>query len=276
LRPADVHRAVWPWARRLDRPLPWRGERDPYRVLVSEVMLQQTQASRVAELYPRFLDRFPTAEALACADGGDVLRAWENLGYNRRALNLWRTARAIVDRGSFPRTIDALDTLPGIGAYTARAVASFAFDVDVAAVDANVRRVVTRLYGDDQDVQARADGLVPHGRAAAWNQALIDLGAEVCRARGPRCEVCPLRSMCAWKRRPSSPRRRGTAIAFEDTSRFARGRAVAALRRAPMTVARLAAATGLERSRLDDALDSLVRDQIVHRSGRRVVLGPAT
>ena len=178
-------------------------------------MLQQTQASRVAELYPRFLDRFPTVEALACADGGDVLRAWENLGYNRRALNLWRTARAIVDRGSFPRTIDALDTLPGIGAYTARAVASFAFDVDVAAVDANVRRVVTRLYGDDQDVQARADGLVPHGRAAAWNQALIDLGAEVCRARGPRCEVC----RCARCVRGSADRRRRAGAGPRSPSR---------------------------------------------------------
>src|SRR5438445_2102602 len=135
----EIRRAVRRWAATVDRPLPWRGERDPYRLLVSEVMLQQTQASRVIEPYRRFLERFPTVESLAEADAADVLREWGSLGYNRRALNLWRTAQAIVERGGFPRTVDELEGLPGIGPYTARAVASFAFAADWGVGEAHVR-----------------------------------------------------------------------------------------------------------------------------------------
>jgi A/G-specific adenine glycosylase len=276
LRPAEARRAVLRWARTLDRPLPWRGERDPYRLLVSEVMLQQTQAARVAELYPRFLARFPTVEALGAADPAEVLRAWENLGYNRRALNLWRTAQAVVARGGFPRTVDELLTLPGVGAYTARAVASFAFDVDAAAVDANVRRVVSRFYGDGQP-QALADRLVPPGKAATWNQAMIDLGAVVCTARDPRCGACPLREACAWNRgyRPTAaPSVRQPR--FETTSRYARGRVVEALRSRPMSLAVLRRETGLPRSRVERAVASLAADQLVHVRRGAVALGPAS
>ena len=168
----------------MDRPLPWREETDPYRVLVSEVMLQQTQALRVVPHYERFLRTFPTVDALASASSGDVLRAWENLGYNRRALNLWRAARAVASQGGFPRTVDTLQGLPGVGPYTARAVASFAFGVEVAAADVNVRRVVARTHGSDassRQVQALADALVPRGGVRRWNQAMIVSAArDVC------------------------------------------------------------------------------------------------
>jgi A/G-specific adenine glycosylase len=229
--------------------------------------------------YERFLRRFPTVDALASSSSADVLRAWENLGYNRRALNLWRTARAVVSRRAFPRTIEELQTLPGVGPYTARAVASFAFDVEVAAADVNVRRVVARFHGvlpAASEVQALADGLVPRGRAAVWNQAMIDLGAEVCRARDPRCGECPVRRTCAWSKgvRPG-PVARAKTPRFEDTTRYARGKVVQALRVTDgLTVAQLATRTGLERGRLVEATATLDADGLVAWRGRRVLLGP--
>ena len=278
MRLASVRRAVLGWAATLDRPLPWRGERDPYRVLVSEVMLQQTQASRVAPIYRRFIERFPTVETLAGAEAADALRAWENLGYNRRALNLWRAARDIVASGGFPRSIDDLEHLPGIGAYTARAIASFAFGVDVGVVDANVRRVLMRMTGTAEGVQARADSLVPPGDSAAWNQAMIDLGAVVCRARAPRCEACPVARLCTSRGSAGSVASRPPAPRFETTTRYARGRIVAALRRScigAVTVGDLARTTGLEPGRVRSAIRALERDGIVSRRGSRVALGPA-
>jgi A/G-specific adenine glycosylase len=266
------------WARTLHRPLPWRGETDPYRVLVSEVMLQQTQALRVVPHYERIVRMFPTIDALAAASSGDVIRAWENLGYNRRALNLWRAARAIVERGGFPRTVEELQTLPGVGPYTARAVASFAFGVDVAAADVNVRRVVARAHAvapSAPEVQVIADGLVPRGRVREWNQAMIDLGAEVCRARNPRCGGCPLRQMCAWSNgvRPASMPRAKTPR-FEDTTRFARGRVVQVLRAEEhIGLTELVKRAGLSRARAFDAIASLERDGLIERRGRRVALG---
>ena len=177
-------------------------------------MLQQTQALRVVPHLRAVPADVPDGRRRwRRPTSADVLRAWENLGYNRRALNLWRTAQAVVARGGFPRTSTSLAALPGIGPYTARAVASFAFDADVAAVDANVRRVVARLFGvcRRRDVQALADGLVPRGKAAAWNQAMIDLGAEVCRP-ATRAAECPVRRMCAWSAGVRPPRARETAV----------------------------------------------------------------
>jgi A/G-specific adenine glycosylase len=269
------HADVWEWTATRERPLPWRGERDPYRILVSEVMLQQTQAARVAPHYERFIARFPDIAALAGAQPGDVLLEWSNLGYPRRALNLWKAAQAIVERGSFPQRIEGLEELPGVGTYTARAIASFAFDVDVAAVDANVRRVVARFHGADGGVQELADSLVPRAQAAAWNQAMIDLGAEVCTARAPRCECCPIRDGCAWRRgiRPAATVRR-KAPRFEETARFARGRVMHALRGGSFALTRLRTVTGLEDARLRAALDDLVADGLVHRRAGRFALGP--
>lgn len=278
-----VRSAVLRWARGHDRRLPWRGERDPYRVLVSEVMLQQTQAARVAEAYPSFVRRFPSVGALAAARPATVLRAWEGLGYNRRALSLWRAAGVIDARGSFPRTIPELEALPGVGPYTARAVASFAWGDDAAVVDVNVRRVLTRFLGlaPGSEVQRIADRLLPPGRAPAWNQALMDLGSGVCRPRNPACERCPLRRRCRWAagERPHGERTASPGRPpFEETRRYARGRVVAALRRSEHGVAesRLPRLTGLDPRRVADAVAALERDGLVTRSGATVALGPAS
>jgi A/G-specific adenine glycosylase len=222
--------ALLDWYERVRRPLPWRETRDPYALLVSEVMLQQTQATRVVPYYERFLARFPTPEALAAAPAADVLRAWSGLGYNRRALALQRAARA-VSRSGWP---DDLTELPGVGAYTAAAVASFAWDEEVAAVDTNVRRVLERRDGrrrTAQELAARAAELLPAGRAAAFNQAMMELGATVCRPRRPGCGACPLQAGCASAGRvpPAAPARRARGERFEDSDRWARGRIVAAL-----------------------------------------------
>jgi A/G-specific adenine glycosylase len=242
-------------------------------VLVSEVMLQQTQATRVAPAYKRFLRRFPTVRALASASAADVLREWGSLGYNRRALNLWRAARLVVANGSFPRTVEELQALPGVGPYTSRAVASFAFGVDCGVVDANVRRVITRALGA-ADVQAAADELIPYGDSASWNQAMIDLGALVCRARNPSCPTCPLRRSCSWS--PSPPSSRRPAARFEATSRYVRGRIVAELRMRPVSIDTLRRRVGVAKGRFDSALASLENDGLVHRAAGRASLGDGT
>jgi len=198
-------RRLLTWYRRHGRDLPWRRTRNPYRVLVSEVMLQQTQVSRVIPKYREWLRRYPSLEALAAAPAGEVREAWYPLGYNIRPLRLRTIARTVVRRhgGRLPRSRDGLLALEGIGAYTAGAVLSFAFGQDTAILDTNVRRVLRRVWvGEDRPVRDRAlwdlaERLLPRGRTYDFNQALMDLGATVCTARRPRCGACPLSRMCA-------------------------------------------------------------------------------
>ena len=222
--------ALLDWYARAARPLPWRATRDPYALLVSEVMLQQTQAARVVPYYEGFLARFPDPRALAAAAPRDVLAAWSGLGYNRRALALQAAARAVAEDG-WPAD---LTELPGVGPYTAAAVGSFAWDRQEAAVDTNARRVIERVDGvarPPSALAARAAQLVPPGRAATFNQAMMELGATVCRPRAARCDDCPLHDGCATRAEGGAavpPRRRG-AERFEDTDRWARGRILAAL-----------------------------------------------
>jgi A/G-specific adenine glycosylase len=201
------------WFRRAGRRLPWRTTRDPYHVLVSEFMLQQTQVSRVAEYYPRFLQRYPTVHDLANARPQSVREAWDGLGYYRRAQNLHRLAQVVVKRhdGRVPDRPDVLRTLPGVGPYTAAAVATFAYQKRAAPVDTNVARVLRRAFrpklGDGASgrraLAALAQAVLPHRSKAAWefNQALMDLGATVCRARKPECPRCPVRRGCRTGRR---------------------------------------------------------------------------
>ena len=232
------------------RDLPWRHTRDPYCILVSEIMLQQTQADRVVPKYLAFIERFPTLHALADAPASEVIRAWAGLGYNRRALNLQRACRTVVEEhgGVMPGDVAELARLPGIGPYTAGAVACFAYGTDVGFVDTNIRRVLHRVVAGPEiptpllttrQIATLASDLVPAGQGYAWNQALMEIGATVCRARAAACERCPLAADCAARPTIQSllagrPRRdEQPAPRFKETSRFARGRLVAALRAAP-------------------------------------------
>ena len=245
--------ALLDWYTRVARPLPWRATRDPYALLVSEVMLQQTQAARVVPYYEAFLARFPDPAALAAASTREVLRAWSGLGYNRRALALQRAAKHVHEHG-WP---DDLTELPGVGPYSAAAVGSFAWDRQVVAVDTNVRRILMRREGESIDVGARAAELLPPGRAADFNQAMMELGATVCRPRAPRCGECPVHRGCAGPL-PARPRQRG-AEPFEESDRWARGRIVAALLEGrPLP-------PGLTPERRERALAGLERDGLVVR-----------
>jgi A/G-specific adenine glycosylase len=242
--PVTLRDAVLAWYGANGRRLAFRATDDPYAVLVSELMAQQTQAERAAAAWTAWMTRFPTVESLAAAPVADVVRAWAGLGYNRRAVNLQRAAQAIVERhgGRVPDTVDELDALPGVGPYTARAVAAIAFGRRVGAVDTNVRRVLGRVaVGDPSlpaaELQALADAVVPEGRAADWTHALMDVGALVCRPRTPRCGDCPARSWCRFAAgaRPGAETARPTAArapepSFPETTRWLRGRIVAQAR----------------------------------------------
>ena len=249
--------ALLDWSDAARRDLPWRRTRDPWSVLVSELMLQQTQVARVVPKYHAFVSRFPTPAVCAAAPVGDVVRAWAGLGYNRRAVNLHRTAVVVVDQhdGRLPDDLDELLALPGIGPYTARAVLAFAFERDHGVVDTNAARVLARTAGRSltaRQVQALADGAVPAGRAWAWNQAVLDLGATVCGSRAPRCRACPVAAWCEWSRAggPAPDPAQGSAgvsgrqAAFAGSDRQGRGRLVDALRRGPVTLDGVPAAAG--------------------------------
>jgi A/G-specific adenine glycosylase len=246
--PPAARDAILAWYVDHGRFLAFRRTSDPYAVLVSEAMAQQTQAARAGEAWLRFLERFPTVGALAAASPADVLRAWQGLGYNRRALNLQRAARRIVERhdGRVPADLEALEALPGVGPYTARAIAAIAFGRPVGAVDTNVRRVLGRIVVGDApgvpaaELQLLADATVPADRAADWTHAVMDVGATVCRPRQPSCDACPARWWCAYAAdvRPRSSERptartRTPPVAFAATSRWLRGRIVDRLRSAP-------------------------------------------
>ncbi|CAA9554226.1 MAG: A/G-specific adenine glycosylase [uncultured Thermomicrobiales bacterium] len=247
---ARVRVRLLAWFATNRRDLPWRQTRDPYRILVSEVMLQQTQVDRVVSYYNRFLERFPTVVDLAAAPTADVIRAWAGLGYNRRAVNLQRTAQSVVDDhgGEFPRSVDALRALPGIGAYTAGAVACFAFEQDVGFIDTNIRRVIHRLFAgvdvptlqrSERELAALAARLVPPNRGWEWNQGVIEFGALQCTARRPACVVCPLQADClAYPAIQTAIAElpRGTRTAqkreapFAGSNRYYRGQILARLR----------------------------------------------
>ena len=271
---AALQEALLEWAEPQLRDLPWRRTRDPWLVLVAEVMLQQTGVSRVLERYECFCERFPTPAACAAAPASAVIEAWRGLGYNRRALRLHAAARHITDAGrGFPRTLEGLLALPGVGPYTARAVLALAFEQNVGVVDTNVGRLLARLGGrrlTGAEAQAAADGLVPPGRAWLWNQALFDLGATVCRRRVPACEDCPLRGHCRWRGEGPDPADRSAGVGvsqppFEGSDRQGRGRLVDALRDGPQPASAAAHLMGLEDDppRARRIVASLRRDGLV-------------
>jgi A/G-specific adenine glycosylase len=234
-RPALSAGSVLAWAVPRLRDLPWRATRDPWQVLVAEVMLQQTQTGRVAPAWHEFCAVYPTPAACAGAPLGDVLRMWQGLGYPRRARDLHGAAGRIVavHGGEIPDDLEALLALPGVGPYTARAVLAFAFERDVAVVETNIARLLARVAGErltTRRVQAMADSLVPAGDGWVWNQALMDLGATVCRP-APFCDECPVRGSCRWHLagRPDPDPAAGSAgvsvrqAPYEGSDRQARG-----------------------------------------------------
>jgi A/G-specific adenine glycosylase len=273
--------------------LPWRTTRDPYRVVVSEFMLQQTQVERVVAAYQRFIDFYPTFEALASAARADIVRAWKGLGYNMRAVRLHELACAVVSQyaGAMPSGVEQLRALPGIGPYTAAAIRAFAFEIDDVAVDVNLRRVVHRLrFGLEHPPKASAneiDGaaraLLPGGRAHDWNSAMMDLGATICTARVPKCMQCPVRPACAAAPHGEAEiarsaqlrlaaKRQGpqAKLPFLKTRRYVRGRILDQLRalepggvlRPADLVARVELTRGYS---FDEIVDGMERDGLVVR-----------
>ncbi len=266
----DAGRRLLGWFLAARRELPWRGPfpRDPYAVLVSEVILQQTQVSRGEPAWRAFMARFPSFAALAAASPAEVLRAWAGLGYNRRALALHQTARAVMERhgGRLPEDTASLRALPGIGPYTARAIQAIAFGRAVGPMDTNVRRVLGRVvagHGSHWDrgrevplarLQAVADALVPADRPADWTAALMDIGSSLCRPRRPACDACPLSGECRYfakreeaaasvpgpraaRQAPAAreaPAVREAPAPYESTSRWLRGRIIERLRGLPV------------------------------------------
>ncbi|MGH8886856.1 MAG: A/G-specific adenine glycosylase [Egibacteraceae bacterium] len=282
----SVKKAILDWYAAGGRQLGWRRTEDPYAILVSEVMLQQTQATRVEPVWRAFLERFPTVAALALAPLADVLTAWRGLGYNRRAVNLHRCAVTLCDRHSatVPDDLAALRALPGIGDYTARAVLVFAFGRSMAPVDTNVARVLARLVTgrplSRSEAQRVADAAVPAGHALAWTHALMDLGAQVCTARSPRCDECPVWAGCAWRVRggrdpaPHGEHRPRPQGRFAGSDRFHRGRLVDALRAGPVPRAQLASACSAHGSpqKAERIAAALVADGLAEWAGEELRL----
>ena len=300
--PTALRDAILAWYRASGRVLPFRMTRDPYAILVSEVMAQRTRIDRVSEAWTRFLARFPTVRSLADATAADVLRQWRGMGYNRRALNLHRLARVVVadHGGQIPRDVAALARLPGVGPYTARAVAALAFGVPVGAVDTNVRRVLGRVAGmpleptgtadaaTERAIQALAEGAVAADAPGEWTHALMDVGATFCRPRAPRCVACPAEPWCRFALdgvvAPDSPAALAPSarplaappataaaapapIPFEETSRWLRGRILDRLRDAgPAAWVRIRGEIGRHDGRaVRHALGALAADGLLER-----------
>jgi A/G-specific adenine glycosylase len=237
--PPEARDALLSWYDATGRELAFRASADPYSVLVSELMAQQTQAARAAEAWMVWMARWPTVRDLAAAPVAEVVRAWAGLGYNRRAVHLHRAAQAIVreHEGAVPSSLETLEALPGVGPYTARAVAAIAFGMPVGAVDTNVRRVLGRIVAGGPEacsaaeMQTLADAVVSRDRPGAWTHALMDLGARLCRPSRPRCADCPVIAWCRYAagdrpaaNAPGTAPRRRPEPAFPATRRWLRGR----------------------------------------------------
>ena len=273
--------ALLQWGAPNLRDLPWRRTREPWNILVSEVMLQQTSVDRVLPKYEAFLDRFPRPHALAEAKLGDALQLWSGLGYPRRCRNLHAAALRIVDEhnGQVPSSLDALLALPGIGPYTARAVQCFAFEDVVAVVDVNVSRVLSRIEGTAmaaRPLQQLADALVPKDSAWVWNQVMMDFGAQRCTARTPQCATCPVRRVCRWKGTGDDPALGSAGVSrpqlrFSGSDRQARGRAIKAVIDGAFSTSQIVNAMQLsdDKQRAERLLNDLVAEGLLTRRGGR-------
>jgi A/G-specific adenine glycosylase len=307
---SHTRQALLSWFAEAARDLPWRHTRDPYRIMVAEIMLQQTQVDRVVPKYHAFLEQFPTLEALAAAPTAEVIRAWSGLGYNRRAVNMQRTARVVLEQhmGSFPHDVAALRALPGIGPYTAGAIACFAFEQDVAFLDTNIRRVVQRVFAGPPETSATseaqllalAQAAIPHGQGWSWNQGIMELGALICTAAAPSCWRCPLQAYCrdytarrtsdeqlfdstvaVAERRPARRVAERREAPYPNSSRFYRGRIIETLRQQSPGVALTLDELGqcikadfgdADRAWLQQLTEGLARDGLLFLEGEAVRL----
>lgn len=276
LLPERARGALLAWGAVHRRALPWRDTRDPWGILVSEVMLQQTQVARVVERWPRFVRRWPTPGAFATATLGEVLREWQGLGYPRRARNLHAAATQMVERhdGIVPGDLGELLELPGVGAYTARAVRVFAHEFDDAVLDTNVGRILARLSGGrltSSEAQSLADAAVPTGGGWEWNQTVLDLGATVCTKRSPRCGECPMSAWCAWwsagnpdpDPAVSSAAVSGRQGSFEGSDRQLRGRVLRQLATGPVPRLAVVEVLGVAVERAENVIDGLIADGLI-------------
>jgi A/G-specific adenine glycosylase len=266
----DLRKQVLSWGAENLRDLPWRRTRDPWTILVSETMLQQTQVSRVVERLAVVLDKFPDPATCAAATTGDVVTVWAGLGYNRRPVMLHRAATQIVadHAGTVPSSLKDLLALPGVGPYTARAVRAFAFELSGAVVDTNIGRFYARIYGrklSAREVQQFADEAAPEAHPWLWNQSVMELGALVCTKRSPSCGACPVRDLCAWAGEGDDPAQGSAAVSvpqtrFEGSDRQLRGRLVDALRASPVPLTKIAATMQTDANRAEMVLAGLQRD----------------
>ncbi len=269
--------AVLGWGLPRLRDLPWRQTRDPWAILVSEVMLQQTQVLRVIPKWLAFMDAYPTARACAAAPLGDVLRLWQGLGYPRRARNLQLAAVEVTRMGGFPTSLSGLLVLPGVGQYTARAILAFAFESDAAVVDTNIARVFARVGGSSltaKQVQLAADNAQPPGLSWEWNQCLMELGAVLCRPT-PNCAECPIVASCLWRGIGPDPAVGSAGVSrpqsrFEGSERQARGRLLAALTIGPIAAATASAV--MRHPAADRLLLTLCEEGLICRDGETVRL----
>lgn len=283
--------------------LPWRQTRDPYHILVAEIMLQQTQVSRVIEKYQEFLTAFPTIEDLAHAKTSAVITAWKGLGYNRRALFLQKTAQAVVNdfSGTFPKDLETLKTLPGVGDYTARAILSFAFDQSVPMMDTNHRRIYNRILvgieiKKDNDLLHIADRTITrinthkheikkkirkkHSAVYHWNQALMDFGSIICTTRKPACDECPVKRWCkAYPAIINAPAHKSIKtkknhIPFRQTDRYFRGQIIDLLRekQAVSTTQLRRKFKELPKERYQVIIKKLLSDGLIERRERDIIL----
>lgn len=273
----QITTALLRWGSSELRDLPWRRTNNAWCVFVSEVMLQQTSVARVLPKYEAFIERFPTPQSLAEASLGDALALWHGLGYPRRCRNLQASAQIIYTHhgGEVPDTLEAMLALPGVGAYTARAVLSFAYRQDVAVVDTNVARIIARIKGvplKARELQERADELLPMGLSWEWNQVMMDFGAHVCVARSPKCSQCVVQDICVWRGGSDSPdpapATAGTSkpqSRFEGSDRQARGRAMKAAIKNELSHADVVEAMQLEHdpARAQRLIESLLSDGLL-------------
>lgn len=273
------HQIVFAWFRAHERQMAWRETFDPYEILVSEVMLQQTQVDRVRTKYDEFLARFPDVHALAVAPLSEVLTLWSGLGYNRRARYLQDCAKVVVAKygGVFPQTYEELVALPGIGRSTAGALLAFSFGEETPMIDTNIRRILTRVFfaraktpPSDKELYNFACAIIPRGKGRVWNYALLDIGATLCTARGHHddCPLVPLHGKVADVMKPRK------AETFHGSARFWRGKIMRALiAHGDMSLAALAKEIDLPKEEAAVHVDALSRDGLIHRLRGRVMLG---